>query len=89
MIANKEFPRHSGDTLQEIRDRKAETRKRIKESVNHIKASTHGLFAPPPPAPTRAGAIMDLIDKGVAVYDGFLMGMRIARNVRRIFRKRR
>ena len=32
---------------------------------------------------------MNMVDQGLAVYDGVMMGMRVARNIRRIFGKRR
>ena len=61
----------------------------IKESADFIKTTTHKLFTPPPQATSKLGSFMNMVDQGLAVYDGVMMGMRVARNIRRIFGKRR
>lgn len=89
MAANK-IPFHqTEDVLQEIRTRKAEVKSQIKESADFIKTTTHKLFTPPPQATSKLGSFMNMVDQGLAVYDGVMMGMRVARNIRRIFGKRR
>ena len=40
-------------------------------------------------ATSKLGSFMNMVDQGLAVYDGVMMGMRVARNIRRIFGKRR
>ena len=87
MAANKIPSHQTEDVLQEIRTRKAEVKSQIKESADFIKTTTHKLFTPPPQS--KLGSFMNMVDQGLAVYDGVMMGMRVARNIRRIFGKRR
>ncbi len=89
MAANKIPSHQTEDVLQEIRTRKAEVKSQIKESADFIKITTHKLFTPPPQATSKLGSFMNMVDQGLAVYDGVMMGMRVARNIRRIFGKRR
>jgi hypothetical protein len=88
MAANKIPSHQTEDVLQEIRTRKAEVKSQIKESADFIKTTTHKLFTPPQ-ATSKLGSFMNMVDQGLAVYDGVMMGMRVARNIRRIFGKRR
>ena len=89
MAANKIPSHQTEDVLQEIRTRKAEVKSQIKESADFIKTTTHKLFTPPPTSHIKLGSFMNMVDQGLAVYDGVMMGMRVARNIRRIFGKRR
>ena len=89
MAANKIPSHHTEDVLQKIRTRKAEVKSQIKESADYIKTTTHKLFTPPPQATTKIGSYMKKVDQGLAEYDGVKMGMSVARNIRRIFGKRR
>ncbi len=89
LIENKIPSRHAEDVLQEIRTRKAEVRSRIKETAGYIRTTTHDLFTPPPRATSKLGSFMSMVDQGLAIYDGVMMGMRVARNIRRIFGRRR
>lgn len=84
MAANKIPSHQTEDVLQEIRTRKAEVKSQIKESADFIKTTTHKLFTPPPQATSKLGSFMNMVDQGLAVYDGVMMGMRVARNIRRI-----
>ena len=77
------------DELQAIRIRKAEVRLQIKASADYIKTTAKGLFAPPPKTSSKWGTLMNMVDQGMAIYDGVMLGMRVAQNFRRIFRKRR
>lgn len=87
---NNNTPQHApADALLDIRTRKAEVKKQIKGSVNHIKATTNGLFAPPPQATSKIGTLMNMMDQGIAIYDGIMLGMRVARNLRHIFGRKR
>ena len=79
MAANKIPSHHTEDVLQEIRTRKAEVKSQIKESADYIKTTTHKLFTPPPQATSKLGSFMNMVDQGLAVYDGVMMGMRVAR----------
>ena len=76
MAANK-IPSHQTEDVLQV------------ESADFIKTTTHKLFTPPPQATSKLGSFMNMVDQGLAVYDGVMMGMRVARNIRRIFGKRR
>ncbi len=89
MTAN-DFPyHHAEDALQGIRARKAEVRSRIKESAALIKTTTHELFTPPAQATSKLGSFMNMVYQGLAIYDGVMMGMKVTRNIRRFFGRRR
>ncbi len=75
------------DALNDIRIRKAEIKHRMQETSVLMKQETTRLFAPRPQATTKIGSFMNLVDQGMAIYDGIMMGMRIARSFRRLFRK--
>lgn len=75
------------DALAAIRARKAEVGGRIRESSAAIKATTRELFAPPK-AGNKMERFMNLVEQGIAMYDGVMLGMRVMRNVRRIFRRK-
>lgn len=89
MATNNAYISAGQDTLQQIRARKAEVRSQMKESADAVKATLHGLFAPPPKSSSKLGSFMSMVDQGLAVYDGVMMGMKVARNIRRIFGRRR
>ncbi|MCD8318674.1 MAG: hypothetical protein LUC45_07495 [Paraprevotella sp.] len=78
-------PATSQDALAHIRMRKAQISKQLKESTNYIKMETNRMFAPPPEATSKFGTFMNMVDQGIAVYDGVMMGLRVARNLRRLF----
>ncbi len=75
--------------MQEIRARKAETKKQMKESADRIRTTTHNLFAPSSRGTSKMASFMRAVNQGLAVYEGVMAGMKVARNIRRIFRKRR
>ena len=77
------------DALQAIRIRKAEVRSQLNASRDYIRASVKGLFAPPKKPASKWGNFMSMVDQGMAIYDGVMMGLRVAHNLRRIFRRRR
>ncbi len=76
------------DALAGIRQRKAEVRRQIQESAECIKTTTRKMFAPPQ-STTKFESFMNVVDQGVMMYDGVMMGMRVARNIRRLFGRRR
>lgn len=72
------------DALAAIRSQKADVRKRMRKSAAYIKNTTHQLFTPPK-ATTKLESFMNLLDQGVAIYDGVMLGMRVMRNIKHIF----
>ncbi len=72
-----------------LRQRKAAVKKQLQENSAYIRTTTKKMFGPPPQATSKIGSFINLLEQGVAVYDGVMMGMRVVRNLRRIFGKRR
>lgn len=87
MTANKTTPTQQ-DALAAIRRQKADIRKRIRTSAETIRATTHDLFAPPV-ATNKTERFMNLIEQGIAMYEGVMLGMRVLRNVRSLFGRKR
>lgn len=77
------------DALNDIRERKAQIRNELQQCVATINQTGHKLLTPPQTANTRIGVFMNMVDQGMAVYDGVMLGMRVIRNIRRIFNKKR
>lgn len=78
-ISNKQY------TLEMIREEKLQVRKQISESGARLKDSYQKLVAPPQQPATKMQTFMNIFDQGVIIYDGVMMGLRIARTVRSIF----
>lgn len=77
----------SKDTLEYIRAEKASVKQELKQCSNHIKESTHQIFSPPH-ATEGVGKWIHLFDRGMAIYEGVVFGMRIMRSVRQVFKKK-
>ena len=77
------------DAIAALRQRKAAVRKQLQESSAYIKATTRKMFAPPPKTTSKIGMFMNMVDQGMAIYDGVMMGLKVANNIRRIFRRRK
>ena len=58
------------------------------DALADIRATTRKMFTPPK-AGNKLESLMNMMDQGVMVYDGLMMGMRFARNIRRLFSRRR
>lgn len=88
-MATTNQPTAPNNTLAYIRTRKAELRKEIQICNENIRTTTKTMFAPPK-ANNKMESFFNILDQGMAVYDGVILGMRVMRNFRRIFgRKRR
>ena len=77
------------DALGALRQRKAAVKAQMKESMDYIRNTANSLATPLPRPTSKWGSFMNMIDQGLAVYDGVMMGMRVARNIRRVFGKRK
>ena len=73
---------------QKLLAENTEVKKQMQESAAYIKATTRKMFTPPK-AGNKLESLMNMMDQGVMVYDGLMMGMRFARNIRRLFSRRR
>ena len=68
-------------TLEDLQQQKA-------EALEQIMADTaRNLFAPIAPAADKGTAIMRAFNTGMAVFDGVMLGVKLMRKVRKIFRR--
>lgn len=81
-------PAGQNDMLAYIRKRKSELRIEIQTCNENIRNTTKTLFAPPK-ANNKMESFFNIVDQGMAVYDGVILGMRVMRNFRRIFSRKR
>ena len=77
------------DALADIRNRKAAVKKQMDESASAMKEQFRSIFTPAQQPTSRFGNIMGMIDRGMAIYDGVVVGMKIIRSVRRLFGKKK
>lgn len=76
------------DMMAYIRTRKNEIRQEIRQSNAQMRTTMQAMFTAPK-AGNKMESIFNVIDQGMAVYDGVMLGMRVMRNVRRIFGRKR
>lgn len=74
-------------TLEDIAQRKQETLAKIKEQKEIMAEITHEIFAPLAPAASGASALMRSFNTGMAIFDGVMLGMKVMRKVRAMFRR--
>lgn len=75
-------------TLEEISKRKAEVKKEIDKQKSIIIECTRDIFTPEP-ADSGIGSIMQSFNKGLAIYDGVMMGIKMMRRVRKFFDRKK
>jgi hypothetical protein len=73
-------------TLEVIAEQKKAVLKKIRAEQKVIKQCTGDLFAPVK-LTTRADKIVNAVSSGFAVVDGVMFGIRLMKQLRRIFRK--
>lgn len=81
-------PAEPRDMMAYIRTRKQDIRQEIRKSNMQMKASMKAMFAAPKSS-NKMESFFNVIDQGMAVYDGVMLGMKVMRNVRRIFGRKR
>jgi hypothetical protein len=72
-------------TPESIHGQKEKLSAEIHVIEERIKQKSSELFAPPP-MNTRSETIMSNINRGVAIFDGILFGLKLARRVRYLFK---
>lgn len=75
-------------SLEDISKRKAEIKMEIETQRERIFESTRELFAPEP-AESGMASYMQAFNKGLAIYDGAMTGIKIMRKVRQFFSKKK
>lgn len=74
-------------TLEELRQQKAEALEELRAQKQAMADTARNLFAPIAPAANKGTAIMRAFNTGMAVFDGVMLGMKLMRKVRKIFRR--
>lgn len=75
-------------TLEEIARRKEETLEKIRAQQGAMTTTAKKIFAPLAPAASAGNAMMRSFNTGMAIFDGVMMGMKIMKKLRSLFRDR-
>ena len=71
-------------TLEDLQQRRAEALRTQKQVMSD---TARNLFAPIAPAADKGTAIMRAFNTGMAVFDGAMLGIKLMKKVRKIFRR--
>lgn len=74
-------------TLEELRQQKAEALEELRAQKQAMADTARNLFAPIAPAANKGMAIMRAFNTGMAVFDGVMLGIKLMRKARKIFRR--
>lgn len=74
-------------TLEELRQQKAEALEELRAQKQAMADTARNLFAPIAPAANKGTAIMRAFNTGMAVFDGVMLGIKLMRKARKIFRR--
>lgn len=87
---NAEVNKIESFTLEDIAERKAALKDKIKVQNEAIADICHDLFVPVEPS-TKAEVLMHAVNSGISIFDGVMFGMKAIRRMRsvmRFFKKR-
>lgn len=73
-------------TLELISQQKAEVLKKIRSHQSTISSSTKQLFAPLNPVTRQSNGLMRAFNTGMVMFDGLMIGLKIFKGIRKIFR---
>lgn len=74
-------------TLEDLQQQKAEALEELRAQQQIMADTARNLFAPIAPAADKGTAIMRAFNIGMAVFDGVMLGVKLMRKVRKIFRR--
>lgn len=74
-------------TLEDVAQRKQKVLQEISDQKRIMTNITHRIFAPLTPAASSSNALIRSFNNGMAIFDGVMIGMKIIRKIRRLFRK--
>ena len=74
-------------TLEDLQQQKAEALEELRAQQQIMADTARNLFAPIAPAADKGTAIMRAFNTGRAVFDGVMLGVKLMRKVRKIFRR--
>ena len=73
-------------TLEDLQRQKAEALEELRAQKQVMNDTARNLFAPIPAA-NKGTAIMRAFNTGMAVFDGAMLGIKLMKKVRKIFRR--
>ena len=73
-------------TLEDLQQRRAEALEELRTKKQVMSDTARNLFAPIAPAADKGTAIMRAFNTGMAVFDGAMLGIKLMRKIRKIFR---
>ena len=85
---NNSTPNPQKITLEDIAQRKQEILQDIRNQKQAMADTTRRIFAPLAPAASGGSSLMRSFNTGMAIFDGVMLGMKMIRKVRGLFRKR-
>ena len=85
---NNSTPTPQKITLEDIAQRKQEILQDIRNQKQAMADTTRRIFAPLAPAASGGSSLMRSLNTGMAIFDGVMLGMKMIRKVRGLFRKR-
>ena len=85
---NNSTPTPQKITLEDIAQRKQEILQDIRNQKQAMADTTRRIFAPLAPADSGGSSLMRSFNTGMAIFDGVMLGMKMIRKVRGLFRKR-
>ena len=74
-------------TLEDLQQQKAEALEELRAQQQIMADTARNLFAPIAPAADKGTAIVRAFNTGMAVFDGVMLGVKLMRKVRKIFRR--
>ena len=74
-------------TLEDLQQQKAEALEELRAQQQIMADTARNLFAPIAPAADKGTAITRAFNTGMAVFDGVMLGVKLMRKVRKIFRR--
>ena len=74
-------------TLEDIARRKEEVLIELRVQKENMAATAKEIFAPLAPAASAGSSLMRSFNTGMAIFDGVMMGIKIMRKVRSMFRR--
>lgn len=74
-------------TQEDLQQQKAEALEELRAQQQIMADTARNLFAPIAPAADKGTAIMRAFNTGMAVFDGVMLGVKLMRKVRKIFRR--
>lgn len=76
-------------SLEQLSLLKAAKLKELRDQKKAMTQTAKNIFAPVAPVASKGDAIMRSFNTGMAIFDGIVLGVKVMRNVRRLFHKKR